>query len=254
MHSRCWGRPFPFLDLPREIRDEIYYYALLCPPQQPSQRDRSLDLVIGVGYDSYPPTGIYWGTEKATRMFRVSKQVCEESISVFYSHFRFRAHGPNQLHSFLGTLRRTLTGHARCLIRHLVIDVYMRPHFASWWLHGRWSSRHLDTDPHGFPRDLMDSLPRLNTSNGHVELILWLGDFSDQVGQTKEEMVDWVAGQLMPWRAVGQLSIRGSKYRRYNAQHERLVTAVKGKMRKEEACGNSVSWGDFKKSSSGTVF
>lgn len=80
-------QPFPFLQLPRELRDSIYYYALLRPGHYVNRSPVhicSLD-----DHVSWKSSDYYWGTEKSTRLFRVNHQVSDEALEVFYSRFPF---------------------------------------------------------------------------------------------------------------------------------------------------------------------
>lgn len=81
------SRPFPFLKLPREIRDSIYYYALTRPDTGPSVTPRHICYIQHRWSALSSPT--YWGTEKSTRLFRVNRQVSDESLELFYSSFPF---------------------------------------------------------------------------------------------------------------------------------------------------------------------
>lgn len=73
------------LELPREIRDSIYYYALPhpSPPRTGPAADRCQI------NPSERSARTYWGTERNTRLFRVNHQVSAEALEVFYSSFRF---------------------------------------------------------------------------------------------------------------------------------------------------------------------
>ena len=113
------SQPFPFLSLPREIRDSIYYYALLHNSPSPSigpnhcyfHPKRSVD-------PRFPPTE-YWGTEKSTRLFRVNHQVSHEAMELFYSTYFFYYPIRTTFTLVNATIRDTLTPWARSLIRNI---------------------------------------------------------------------------------------------------------------------------------------
>ncbi|KAL8853326.1 MAG: hypothetical protein Q9221_001802 [Calogaya cf. arnoldii] len=79
---------FAFLKLPREIRDLIYYYALIRPGSGPNVEPARVCYMHHSASSRYLSTS-YWGTEKSTRLFRVSHQVYNEASSIFYSAFPF---------------------------------------------------------------------------------------------------------------------------------------------------------------------
>ena len=110
------SQPFPFLKLPREIRDSIYYYALLYNSTSPN-----------VPYHCYfePPVNPlvgstrYWGTEKSTRLFRVNHQVSHEALELFFSTYFFCFPIRTTVSLVNATIRYTLTPRARSLIRNI---------------------------------------------------------------------------------------------------------------------------------------
>lgn len=80
------AEPFPFLKLPREIRDFIYYYALVRPGTGPDVEPARICYMHHKA-SSRHVSDSYWGTEKSTRLFRVNRQVYGEASEVFYSAF-----------------------------------------------------------------------------------------------------------------------------------------------------------------------
>lgn len=86
------SEPFPFLKLPREIRDPIYYYALLRPRIDCSSDSTNIVCVypkVGADSPSKSYESPYWGTKKSTRLFLVNHQFSNEALEVFYSTYPF---------------------------------------------------------------------------------------------------------------------------------------------------------------------
>ena len=113
------SQPFPFLSLPREIRDSIYYYALLHNSPSPS---------IGPNHCYFHHKGAepprfhsteYWGTEKSTQLFRLNHQVSHEALELFYSTYFFYYPIRTTIALVNATIRDTLTPWARSLIRNI---------------------------------------------------------------------------------------------------------------------------------------
>lgn len=116
------SQPFPVLKLPREVRDLIYYYALLRPRNGPSVELAHIcylhpKVPINVGYKSYWTP--YWGTKQSTRLFLVNRQISNEALELFYSTYPF--HFPQSVDLALvnATLRDTLSPWSRSLITRI---------------------------------------------------------------------------------------------------------------------------------------
>lgn len=113
------SKPFPFLNLPREIRDIIYHYALLRPQTGPSVTPTHICY-----FHTKPPAWsasksywtCYWGTEKSTRLFLVNHQISHEALELFYSTYPFHFPQTFDVASVNATLRDTLSPWARNLI------------------------------------------------------------------------------------------------------------------------------------------
>lgn len=110
-----------FFNLPLEIREEIYYYALFQPPQYKTPGD-------WVGIVSAPPMyydTTWWGTEKMTRTLRASRQVHSEAEAVLYSrfHFCFPYYTDTK---FVHTVVGSVSARARSLIRSIRVYVVLR--------------------------------------------------------------------------------------------------------------------------------
>lgn len=115
--------PFPFLKLPREVRDKIYYYALLEPDDHPTVS--RLD-VCEIYKTRFAPSTRYWGSEEATRLFRVCHQVSIEALEIFYSRFTFRFATLGDPTFVKATLQHTLTVWARSLLGRIEISINLR--------------------------------------------------------------------------------------------------------------------------------
>ena len=75
----------PFLKLPRELRDEVYYYTFLTSPliANPNKWFNNRDPAVVVSF-SYT-----CGTTNFLQLFCVCKQISEESARLFFSSFLF---------------------------------------------------------------------------------------------------------------------------------------------------------------------
>lgn len=113
------SQPFPFLNLPREIRNSIYYYALTNPGKRPNFEPAHI-CYLDYKASTCNTSASYWGAEKSTRLFRVSHQIYSEAFEMFYSTFQF--HFPKTINIALvhKTLRDTLPLRARGLIRNII--------------------------------------------------------------------------------------------------------------------------------------
>ena len=120
------SQPFPFLKFPREIRDSIYYHALLRPRNSPcviptliryfNFKPRAGPASQSYWYSYWYP---YWGTKQATQLFLVNRQLSNEALEAFYSAylFQFPPFADNSLVN--STLRDTLLPWARSLITNI---------------------------------------------------------------------------------------------------------------------------------------
>lgn len=116
------SQPFPFLKLPREIRDPIYYYALLRPRNGPSLNPTDIcyfdrPVPADASYkSSWTP---YWGTKESTRLFLVNRQFSSEAIEIFYSTYPFHFPATADVTFANATLRDCLSPWARSLITRI---------------------------------------------------------------------------------------------------------------------------------------
>lgn len=113
------SQPFPFLELPREIRDSIYHYALLRPRAGPSVNHTHIcyfnrKVPAEAAYKSYWTP--YWGTKESTRLFLVNHQISHESLELFYSTYPFHFVQTVDVTFVNATLRDTLSPWTRSLI------------------------------------------------------------------------------------------------------------------------------------------
>ena len=114
------SQPFPFLKLPREIRDSIYHYAFLYDWAGPGViPNRCYFDCRGEPSRLFDDPLKYWGSERSTRLFRVNQQVSHEALELFYSTFSF--HCPIRLTVVMvnATIRDTLTPWAKGLVRDI---------------------------------------------------------------------------------------------------------------------------------------
>lgn len=119
------SQPFPFLKLPREIRDSIHYYALIRPGTGPYVEPAHICYMHHKASSRYTSTS-YWGTEKSTRLFRVNHQFYSETSEIFYSTFQFHFPQTTDVALVNSTLRDTLPPKARRLIRKLSVTILIR--------------------------------------------------------------------------------------------------------------------------------
>lgn len=97
-------RPFPFLKLPREIRDIIYYYALL---------------LTGKGLK----TESTW--EQMTRLYLVNHQVYLEATKTFYSSITFFFGMSSEMALDHDMLRNPSNARARSFVRRIQTMVFV---------------------------------------------------------------------------------------------------------------------------------
>ena len=121
------SQSFPLLRLPREIRDMIYSFALLHPSdvQYPEPTD-PLDifsLCPSARALTNHPEHCYWGTEKSTRLFFVSRQVSYEARVLFYSTFLLENSPFATIRSLGNSLRGYLSPWTRNLIKRVSITL-----------------------------------------------------------------------------------------------------------------------------------
>lgn len=123
-HSAVPTQPFPFLKLPRELRDFAYYHALLRPGTGPNVEPTRICYMHHKASSRHVSTS-YWGTEKSTRLFRVNHQVYSEASEVFYSTFPF--HFPSTIDTaMVNDTLKILNIRARGLVRKVGFMLLIR--------------------------------------------------------------------------------------------------------------------------------
>ncbi|KAL8728988.1 MAG: hypothetical protein Q9181_005157 [Wetmoreana brouardii] len=123
------SQSFPFLEFPREIRDMIYYYALLRPNPRGILDPTHICVAhkTSLGSPFRRRRTVPGGGERPSRLFRVSRQVFSEAIKVFYSQFHFYFPVFNDVDTVKCILRDTLSGEARNLIRNVCFRLDLAP-------------------------------------------------------------------------------------------------------------------------------
>ena len=118
------SRPFPFLKLPREIRDMIYDYAIL--------RDTTRRLAISSHQvfdrpqrplNAWLGCANFWGMI-STKLFHVNYQIYREALELFYSTSFFDFTMGTTVSLVNATIRDTFTPLARTLIRNIGLHMY----------------------------------------------------------------------------------------------------------------------------------
>ncbi|KAL8702853.1 MAG: hypothetical protein Q9201_003994, partial [Fulgogasparrea decipioides] len=116
------SQPFRLLKLPREIRDSIYYYALLRPRNGPSVHPTHICYLHPKGSADSSSSSYqspYWGTRESTRLFLVNRQTSREALRVFYSTYPFHFSQSVDIALVHATFRDTLSPWARSLITRI---------------------------------------------------------------------------------------------------------------------------------------
>ncbi|PVI01869.1 hypothetical protein DM02DRAFT_613393 [Periconia macrospinosa] len=122
--------PFPFLRLPRELRDEIYVYALCAPAYIEVESPQALtrpcqDLLTNI---HKPPT---------PGLLYVNKQVHAEAVESLYGSNTFRFQKPDAMRAF-----EARVGRANCTrVRRIGICVLFPDNYVDDAKAGEWPSR-----------------------------------------------------------------------------------------------------------------
>lgn len=206
------SHPFPLLQLPREIRDVIYYYALIRPGSGPYV-DPARICYMHHSASSPHVSDSYWGTEKSTRLFRVSHQVCNEVTSVFYSTFPFHFPQTIKIAMVHATLRDTLPPRARNLITKVGFMILIR---------GIANRFHLERDE--TIRQALQAAVDLLPNVKRVELSLAIVGHDVPEWQITE-VVNRAVREASPLKGLPGLSIRGGFNE--NNQRARIVREVR---------------------------
>ncbi|KAL5329457.1 hypothetical protein ACEPPN_002969 [Leptodophora sp. 'Broadleaf-Isolate-01'] len=117
-----------FLDLPRELRDRIYYHALVLPDPitvcsmeydwTPISKDGKISLVETVTLDTSNPTNM----PPALGMLSCNRQLVTEAVAIFYGFNTFRFTGYETWQPMYEWLRM-IGDKARAHLRNLTIEV-----------------------------------------------------------------------------------------------------------------------------------
>lgn len=199
------SQPFPFLKLPREIRDSIYYYALL--------RSRNGNTAVTTHICYFHSQSTYWGTKESTRLFLVNRQFSSEALELFYSTYPF--HFPEFIDVAVvnAALRDTLSPWARSLIAKIGFK------FGFFSTPGRFALR--DEEKAGqVIQTVMDLLPNVK----QVVLTLTIDGFDVPEYQAKENL-DRVLRIASPLKGFAGLSVDGSDHE--TAQRTRTMREVR---------------------------
>ncbi|KAM3087710.1 hypothetical protein ACMFMG_001786 [Clarireedia jacksonii] len=104
-----------FLSLPREVRDQIYLYAL----QAPREAFVGVRHTAMLSCNTYPNSAHYPFKPPTPGLLLVNKQIQSEATEVLYSHNKFAFHNPRELFDF-----QDQVGALNCaLVRHIKISV-----------------------------------------------------------------------------------------------------------------------------------
>lgn len=106
------AQSFPFLRLPRELRNLVYSHALVRPGSG------AYVCYMHHKASSRHVSTSYWGTEKSTRLFRVNHQVYNEASEIFYSTFSFHF-PPIMVTTTVNNTLNVLNVRCRSLIRKI---------------------------------------------------------------------------------------------------------------------------------------
>lgn len=208
-------QPFPFLKLPREIRDSVYSYALMRPGTGPCAKPAICEIEHKASrYVSRSHWGRpYWGTEKSTRLFRVNHQVYSEASEIFYSTFPF--HFPLTIDVALinDSLRATLNLRARTLIRKVGFFVSVRS------IPGPYTA-----EDDAKQRLAFEAVVKLLPNIRQVEISLAVGGHDAPDGQVMQ-VVYRVLKTLGPLKDLPGLTVRGSFNE--NNQRTRIMEGVR---------------------------
>ena len=198
------SQPFPFLKLPREIRNSIYYYALVRPGTGPIFEPARICYMHHKASSRHSSTS-YWGTENSTRLFRVNHQVYSEVSEIFYSTFPFHFPQTVDIAMIHNTIRDTLPLRARRLIRKIGFMILIRG------IPGPFTAKDDDEQRLAF-----EAVVKLLPNIQRVELsVAFVGH--DVPEWQASEVVNRVLKKLGPLKDMPGLTLRG----RFNENHQR---------------------------------
>ncbi|KAL8908066.1 MAG: hypothetical protein Q9207_001045 [Kuettlingeria erythrocarpa] len=205
------AQPFPFLKLPREIRDFIYYHALVRPGTDPDVEPARICYMHHKA-SSRHVSNSYWGTEKSTRLFRVNRQVYGEASEVFYSTFPF--HFPSTVDRAMvnGTLG-VLNVRARRLVRRVGFMLLFRS------IPSPFTAKD-DSKNEGAIEAVTELLPNIKQVEATIAFI-----GHDVPDSQITEVVKRILKILAPLKDIPGLTIRGGGIE--NKQRSRILNDVR---------------------------
>ncbi|APA08868.1 predicted protein [Sclerotinia sclerotiorum 1980 UF-70] len=113
--SGLYDTPLPFLSFPREVRDQIYTYAL----QAPREAFVGVRHIRMLSCDTFPDSTHYPFKPPTPGLLLANKQIYEEAVQVLYSCNNFSFHKPRELFDF-----QSQVGVYNCaLVRQMKISV-----------------------------------------------------------------------------------------------------------------------------------
>ncbi|QSZ32179.1 hypothetical protein DSL72_001750 [Monilinia vaccinii-corymbosi] len=113
--SGMYDKPLPFLSFPREVRDQIYTYAL----QAPREAFVGVRHIRMLSCDTFPDSTHYPFKPPTPGLLLVNRQMYEEAVQVLYACNNFSFHRPRELFDF-----QSQVGVYNCaLVRQMKISV-----------------------------------------------------------------------------------------------------------------------------------
>ncbi|KAL8659799.1 MAG: hypothetical protein Q9202_006949 [Teloschistes flavicans] len=186
--------PFRLLDLPRELRDIIYEYALLFPSDRYYILSRNVVRVqTRRSFRPYDDMSQYWGHEEFTRLFRVNCQVSTESLKLFYTTLSFRfCHVTAKAGHGRGNGPRALDDLFSPKAKELVRNIWIRVEIEE-----------STTDAEKFMTDLMTVLPNLKGAIVNIGS-RWYGAYGRKkmLERSWEGLFDRLVKLLNPLRSI----------------------------------------------------
>ena len=204
-------QPFPFLRLPREIRDLIYYYTLLRSYTGSTLVSLDTCFVSHKAWDV--PALDYWGSEKATRLFRVNHQISNEAIELFYSSFTMQFDPLMDVDQVNATFRDMLSPRIRGLISTIGFTINSCTLFDQFTL-----------DSEEKQRQAFEALVQLLPNMRHIKLTLSIVGPDVRESQY-DRMVSRILTMLSPLKGAIVLVLEKSSNE--NAQRTRISSELR---------------------------
>ena len=209
--------PFAFLQLPREVRDSIYYYAILrtnAGPVVPPPLMRHIQSL----QQSATASTFHWETENSTHLFCVSRQISFEARHLCYSSFPF--HFPLWIDvGFVNTtIRDTLSPWARGLITKIGFT------FSLWCRAAAYSA-----SDERVQRSVAEAVLGLLPNVRSVRVVIWFVDL-DVPNYEVEDAVAHALEMVIPLRKAPRLVVVGAGDQ--NAKQMRLLEGIRDGLRR----------------------